>query len=188
MSKKLDLTGQLCKTLRVLSEAPKGNSREYRWNVICEVCKTPNVCSTNKLRGKNAHGCYNCDILSKRKSRGYNGISQLIGSYKRRASKRGYTWALDREEFIILTSSFCRFCGIEPLQVSISHDPTLSEAGKQNSKYIYNGIDRWDNTKGYSLDNCVPCCGECNRMKSDMSGEEYIMRIEKQHKHLRQNV
>ena len=28
-----------------------------------------------------------------------------------------------------------------------------------------NGIDRVDNAKGYILENCIPCCKHCNRMK-----------------------
>jgi hypothetical protein len=31
----------------------------------------------------------------------------------------------------------------------------------------FNGIDRVDNSKGYILGNCVPCCSWCNRAKAD---------------------
>ena len=27
------------------------------------------------------------------------------------------------------------------------------------------GLDRLDNSKGYVLDNVVPCCDKCNRLK-----------------------
>src|SRR5438132_12656210 len=30
-----------------------------------------------------------------------------------------------------------------------------------------NGIDRVDSSKGYCLENCVACCGMCNRMKNN---------------------
>lgn len=45
---------------------------------------------------------------------------------------------------------------------------------------MYNGIDRIDNQKGYSLDNVVACCRICNNAKSDMTVHEFhswIMRI-----------
>jgi hypothetical protein len=29
------------------------------------------------------------------------------------------------------------------------------------------GLDRLDNSKGYDLDNVVPCCGDCNRLRGD---------------------
>jgi hypothetical protein len=34
---------------------------------------------------------------------------------------------------------------------------------------VFNGIDRVDNTKGYTLENCVPCCTRCNLAKHTMS-------------------
>jgi len=37
-------------------------------------------------------------------------------------------------------------------------------------------LDRKDNAKGYTLDNVVPCCGECNRIRMDwLSHEEMLM-------------
>ena len=40
--------------------------------------------------------------------------------------------------------------------------------------YSYNGIDRKDNTRGYEPDNCLPCCGLCNRMKSALSYGDFM--------------
>jgi hypothetical protein len=28
-------------------------------------------------------------------------------------------------------------------------------------------LDRIDNSKGYSLDNVLPCCGDCNKLRGD---------------------
>jgi len=39
---------------------------------------------------------------------------------------------------------------------------------------VYNGIDRIDNTKGYTPENCVPCCFEVNAMKRDFSEQRFI--------------
>lgn len=46
-----------------------------------------------------------------------------------------------------------------------------------------NGIDRIDSTKGYSADNCVPCCSKCNRMKLDHSIEDFKNHISKIYNH-----
>lgn len=36
-------------------------------------------------------------------------------------------------------------------------------------------IDRWDNSRGYSIDNCVPCCSTCNMMKGHgLGGFEFV--------------
>jgi hypothetical protein len=40
--------------------------------------------------------------------------------------------------------------------------------------YIYNGVDRVDNTKGYTIENCVPCSKEANAMKMAFGHDEFI--------------
>lgn len=37
-----------------------------------------------------------------------------------------------------------------------------------------NGIDRYNNLKGYVIDNCRPCCGDCNYMKKDLLHDDFI--------------
>lgn len=41
-----------------------------------------------------------------------------------------------------------------------------------------NGIDRFDNSKGYHIWNCVPCCFHCNRLKSDHA-ESILLKFSK---------
>ena len=38
----------------------------------------------------------------------------------------------------------------------------------KTDEYLYNGIDRKDNYKGYVIDNCLPCCTICNKSKRDL--------------------
>jgi hypothetical protein len=42
-----------------------------------------------------------------------------------------------------------------------------------NGVYVYSGLDRVDNTVGYTLDNVVPACKACNHAKVDMSYAEF---------------
>lgn len=51
-----------------------------------------------------------------------------------------------------------------------------------NSKCVYcgeqaTGIDRVDNTKGYTKGNMEPCCGICNHMKNNLSKEDFIKKV-----------
>lgn len=39
---------------------------------------------------------------------------------------------------------------------------------------MYNGIDRVDSEKGYVVGNCVPCCYEVNRAKSNMTQSDFL--------------
>jgi hypothetical protein len=46
-------------------------------------------------------------------------------------------------------------------------------------KYVYNGIDRLDNTKGYTIDNIVPCCYKCNVLKKDFTIDSMVKVLSK---------
>ena len=76
------------------------------------------------------------------------------------AKSRGYEWTISFEEFKILNSQFCYYC-----------DGILPKAG--------HGLDRVDNNRGYTLNNVVPCCTMCNRMKSSLTMEEFLIHINK---------
>jgi 5-methylcytosine-specific restriction endonuclease McrA len=43
----------------------------------------------------------------------------------------------------------------------------------------HNGIDRYDNSKGYIEGNCVSCCFKCNMTKNDNGVKEFEYRIRK---------
>jgi len=45
------------------------------------------------------------------------------------------------------------------------------------------GIDRIDNSVGYTLENSAPCCKICNRMKMSMSVDEFLNHIKKIYLH-----
>jgi 5-methylcytosine-specific restriction endonuclease McrA len=70
---------------------------------------------------------------------------------------------LSFEEFYELSQMLCTYCGVNP---SNSFNPPSM---KKDIPFIYNGIDRLNSSKGHTLDNIVPACWNCNRMKSDRS-------------------
>lgn len=85
--------------------------------------------------------------------------------YEAHARYRSLTWELSKEQFNELTTHDCYYCGKEPSQI-------VNLKGC-NGEYVYNGIDRVDNTKGYIFENCVSCCGTCNKAKMSMTEEEF---------------
>ncbi len=66
--------------------------------------------------------------------------------YTRSAVKRSLEFYLSLEEFKSIVCQPCFYCG------------TFTEGESI-------GIDRFDNSKGYIVENCRPCCDTCNRMK-----------------------
>ena len=74
------------------------------------------------------------------------------------ADKRGWRVEITREQWQEMREQKCYLCGDKG-------DP-------------YNGIDRRDNSKGYEMDNCRPCCAPDNKGKWKYSEEDYLKRIE----------
>jgi hypothetical protein len=95
-----------------------------------------------------------------KKDHHYHNHSMLgkFRSYKHGANRRGYEWNLSVEEFALYWNTPCDYCNDEIEGV---------------------GIDRVDNTKGYSTDNCVPCCAMCNEMKLDYKADAWVSHMSK---------
>jgi hypothetical protein len=106
-------------------------------------------------------------------------FNDLYKKYARGAPRRGYAFELTREEFRELTKMNCTYCGIEPSSMAgvVKNGKPMS-----NGLYVYNGIDRVDNSIGYTKGNCVACCSTCNFAKRDSSVakfEEWLDRVAK---------
>ncbi len=86
---------------------------------------------------------------------------------KSNAKKRGLEFSLTNAQLRILYKGNCHYCGIKPERIRAA-------CGITTKPFIYNGIDRKDNSKGYTLDNCVSCCRSCNSTKSSNLESEMI--------------
>lgn len=102
-------------------------------------------------------------------------IKKIYRQYK----SRGYKDSLN--EFKSITQRNCYYCGLPPSLICKSTiDKRCVYFTNRRGKYIYNGIDRIDNSKGYESDNIVPCCKQCNLAKKDLTiiqWDEWLNRI-----------
>lgn len=90
---------------------------------------------------------------------------RLWRNYEKSAQQRGLVFKLDLATFKTITERACHYCGTAPRKRQLnpgSHGP-----------YVGNGIDRVDNSVGYVLDNCVPCCEICNKAKRCMTINDF---------------
>lgn len=78
------------------------------------------------------------------------------------AKKRNLAATLTFEEYENLIKLPCYLCGEPVISVHSGH-----------------GIDRLDNSIGYTSNNCRSCCGVCNKMKESLSIDDFIVRIKK---------
>jgi hypothetical protein len=95
------------------------------------------------------------------------GFRAIYRSCRRGATKRGLSWNLDIEEARGLLSGDCYYCGAPPAQVECW-------SKRSGRPFVYNGIDRIDNTAGYSISNCVSSCFGCNLAKMKRNKEEFF--------------
>jgi len=90
----------------------------------------------------------------------------ILRSYRSGALRRGHEWGLTDDEFDQLTSAACFYCDALP--------STVFRSGKNNGEFVYNGIDRVNNRRGYVPGNVVSCCKLCNLAKGRLSYADFI--------------
>jgi hypothetical protein len=81
-------------------------------------------------------------------------------SYKYRANKKQLEFLINENVFEETRQNPCYICG------------------KNTDEMHMNGIDRFDNMKGYELENIRSCCGECNTMKNIYVYDSFMNKIE----------
>ena len=142
-----------------------GNSKETRgiWKFRCD-CGVVFEDVLSFVKKKNPPSC-GCATRSKEEG----SLSTYYDQYKRGAEIRGYEFALNLEEFKKIIKKPCYYCKASPTERDRFYYPIK-----------VNGIDRIDNTKGYSMKNVVACCTTCNRMKGTLSFSvfmDYVTKI-----------
>lgn len=91
----------------------------------------------------------------------------VVHKYRKCAEYRGLEFTLSEEQVLKLFASNCFYCGAPP--------SNQQRRRRNDSGFIYSGIDRYDNLQGYTLGNSVSCCRTCNFAKRDMSADEFIV-------------
>jgi 5-methylcytosine-specific restriction endonuclease McrA len=93
-------------------------------------------------------------------------VNSIFNGYKKDTD-------LSMEEFHYLSQMNCFYCDKEPSNRQVNKSKKSSELARQESEYLYNGIDRIDSSKGHTRDNVVPCCKYCNWAKGKISLNEF---------------
>lgn len=67
---------------------------------------------------------------------------------KSKAKRRGLSWNLSLEQYAQLVNQPCTYCNEKKIERGV-------------------GLDRIDNSKGYEIENVLPCCSNCNYTRGD---------------------
>ena len=130
-----------------------GKKTEFRpyYLVRCTKCGYEHVKAYNKTNWLTYKGCNKCQASFEDPE-----LNKIKRAYKSNAKARGLSWELTDEQFLELVTKDCTYCG---------------------HSQKYNGIDRIDSSKGYTINNCVPCCTWCNVMKLNYNESEFLAHI-----------
>jgi len=145
---------------------------------ICLHCKKEKNIKDFYKRGSNRIGhrsvCKKCHYLEciedirknpkRRKNaqlRWYHSLKGKWDTYNRKAVFRNIIFDLEKDYFEQMLRMPCHYCGSVPMGI------------------ITMGIDRQNNSIGYTKDNCVPCCTMCNMMKRTYSSVVFLAHINK---------
>lgn len=161
-SDRINLLGEGFGSLRVIFDcgcSTQGSS-------MCD-CETLKLVRSHRLLSGEVKYCGGKRTLPEGESR----FQFILLMYKTQAKKRGHDFDLSSEEIKSLMASNCFYCGNPPSNVS--------KSGGTDGDFVYSGIDRVDNSIGYTVDNCVSCCHTCNLMKRGLSKDKFVSQVHK---------
>lgn len=138
---------------------------------MCDCGKEKIICLDNIVRTKRP--TKSCGHLSKENFNQFrntepNYISEFNRWHKTDVVGRDIECSLTLEDWIVLISGNCFYCGIEAKTQMHS-----------SQSFFKNGIDRQRNDEGYHLDNCVSCCPMCNFAKRSTPLDIFLAWIER---------
>jgi hypothetical protein len=164
----VDRTGQRYGALVAvdLAEPRFYNGRPHTyWLCRCD-CGNETTVNASSLRRGATQSC-GCQNRVPRLAPGVAARNRVLQTYIRGSVRqRGLCWELTDEDFDRLTAQDCFYCGIKPSAVQV--------AAGSLGEFIYNGLDRKDNSVGYTAENVVPCCKACNIAKMDRPFDEFM--------------
>jgi hypothetical protein len=160
---------------------------KFKVNVECDFCgkleqkEIRNLDRQSSLTGYKLTGKVRCQPCSQKMAaetqigairptiKGKKNIRYVHGSigyksYFSVAKKKNLPFLLTIDEFIEITNKPCHYCGIV-------------KGREYSDKNMKNGIDKIIPEKGYILENCLPCCYICNKMKLDNSYNDFLNKI-----------
>lgn len=167
-----DWTGHRFGHLVALEYVPLENTRKSKWHRKAKwywKCQ----CDCGRIYYKDTHdllvsGHTECGFCAREHVTEKNTLAGRGAAWhrayrvcKRNAVSRGYDITITFEEFKEICEKPCYYCGASPKE--------------RSDKLIKNGVDRFDNSKGYTPENCVPCCPVCNTVKLDYD-YDFLMR------------
>lgn len=157
--------------LHFLRKEEKTRKHVWLWKCDCGNVVESTISSV-RYGNRKSCGCQKIEKCSKYLSQTYRKLTgescrnTLFTRYKSNAKDRNLDFKLSREYFLSLILQPCYYCGSPP-----SNRQTVEW---NKDIFLYSGLDRTDNRKGYIEGNVVSCCITCNRAKQTLSQDTFL--------------
>ena len=160
-----DITGKTFGYLKVIELIPE----TLMWKTQCVCGKFKNFYSSIlTTKHTKSCGCMSGKMWSDKSYKGVEALwNQLYNSYKTGAKNRNYSFEVSFDQFKDLCSKECNYCG----RVGVTN--RIRNSTYKTCSLKYNGLDRYDNSRGYELSNIVTCCETCNYAKGEQTFEQF---------------
>lgn len=142
----------------------KNNKKYWKWKVRCPNCNIDTWKFSNTLVGLK-YPCKRCYDNSMKIFNESPAIKKAFLSLKNNAKARNIDVQITEKQFYNIAKNSCAYCGAEPIEKTPPKE-------WQKTTFL-NGVDRINNAIGYTIENCAPCCEQCNWAKKDLTIQEW---------------
>lgn len=91
--------------------------------------------------------------------------NRIFHTYKSNCARRGLRFEVSFNDFIGFLDLPCHYCGAAPGNTARG---TSNKGRYKDVELKYQGLDRKNSQRGYYVQNLVPCCQQCNLIKSNI--------------------
>ena len=162
--KRKDVVGKRFKGVTILSLFKKPNNKRIFCKYLCDCGKESQI----RLSDIISNGKSSCGCMSGLPD-GESSMRRVISDYKSNAQRKNREYSLSNDSVRKLLLSDCFYCSSPPGR--------KVDYKKLKGSIIVSGIDRLDNNKGYTEENCVSSCKRCNYKKGADSHDDFIQWI-----------
>lgn len=155
--------------------SPGGKGVGAKWGAQCDCGERCIVVARYVIAGR-IKTCGNCqlkrDLVARAATRKEKGPERCYKLLAHQALRRGIPWTLTPEQCTELTRKNCLLCGDSPAHKL------------RGIKYYYNYLDRIDHALPFTLENTIPACLDCIRIRGKATLEDFLDKVTKLHNSL----
>lgn len=182
----IDYTGIQFPTFKVIKYI--GKTKRHNWMCLCQ-CGTYFRSTSAMIQNNEKKSCGCLKYTGIHKNQKFDekdaAYRAKATSYKASAKHRKLIFELSIDEAVKFLKGDCYYCGIKPsTNFNLKNKRINKHKSQLNAHVLYNGLDRINNFKGYTIKNTVSCCAKCNYMKLTMTKQEFLNQIQKIYNHL----